>query len=719
MSGILMILIVFFPFCGAILSYLTGRKDKKVRDRVVAGVTIIEFLMMVLLLITNGTTINVMTLPGICQMGLSFEADGYRVVYGTIAAFMWMMSSLFSAEYFAHYRNRNRYYLFQLITLGATEAVFLSGDLYTTFIFFEIMSLASYVWVAQDERPESLRAGLTYLAVAVIGGLVMLMGLFLLYAKTGTLAIDALYEASQGKNVWPAALCMVFGFGAKAGAFPLHIWLPKAHPVAPAPASALLSGILTKTGIFGVLVISCKILFHDPVWGTFVLCIGVLTMFAGAVLAVFSIDFKRTLACSSVSQIGFILVGIGMQGLLGEENLLAVNGSMLHMVNHSLFKLTLFMVAGVIYMNLHKLDLNDIRGFGRKKPLLMLIYLSGALGIGGIPLFSGYISKTLIHEGIVEYIELLHEGHVQAILFDAVQMKIIEWIFLISGGMTVAYMTKLFVCVFIERNDDPDVQRTFDEMNGHYMNPVSAAVLSFCAILFPIFGCMPGQIMEKIADMSHGFMGFEGELGHIHYFSLTNLKGGVISILIGAYIYLVIVRMVLMRRKKDGTSRYMNYWPHYLDIEDHIYRPLLLTLIPTVCDVVFGFLNGLFDNLIKLIPLAGSIEGSFFNTIEDPLIIAMKERVYTGSIKPDEYEEGNVLTNCVGNLLNLCRNLLNKTFRRSNPVQKDFVHEMALVYTFFKENVGLIGRSLSYGLLLFCLGLCITLVYLLLKIRGM
>ena len=207
------------------------------------------------------------------------------------------------------------------------------------------------------------------------------MGLFLLYYQTGTLQISELYEACQGKNVYAAALCLLVGFGAKAGAFPLHIWLPKAHPVAPAPASALLSGILTKTGIFGILVISCQILFHDELWGTFILMIGVITMFLGALLAVFSIDFKRTLACSSVSQIGFILVGVGMQGLLAEENALAVRGTFLHMVNHSVFKLVLFMTAGVIYMNVHKLNLNEIRGFGKKKPLLAGIYLMGALGI--------------------------------------------------------------------------------------------------------------------------------------------------------------------------------------------------------------------------------------------------------------------------------------------------------------------------------------------------
>ena len=126
-------------------------------------------------------------------------------------------------------------------------------------------------------------------------------------------------------------------------------------------------------------------------------------MFGGALLAVFSVDLKRTLACSSMSQIGFILVGVGMQGLLGEENLPAVHGTLLHMVNHSLIKLVLFMAAGVVFMNVHALDLNEIRGFGRKKPLLKSVFLAGALAIGGIPLFSGYISKTLLHESILEY----------------------------------------------------------------------------------------------------------------------------------------------------------------------------------------------------------------------------------------------------------------------------------------------------------------------------
>lgn len=708
---------VFFPMAASIVSYLIGRKSKKLRDYAVSLTSIVEFILMVIVVVQYGAEGGSYTIPGVCGFGLHFTVDGFRALYGAIAAFMWMMTSLFSEEYFAHYRNRNRYYLFQLITLGATEAVFLSADLYTTFIFFEVMSFASYVWVAQDERKESLRAAATYLAVAVIGGLVMLMGLFLLYDQAGTLTISELYNACQGKNVYPAALCMFFGFGAKAGAFPLHIWLPKAHPVAPAPASALLSGILTKTGVFGILVISCQILLHDPVWGTFVLVIGVLTMVVGAVLALFSIDFKRTLACSSVSQIGFILTGVGMQGLLGEENALAVQGSFLHMMNHSLFKLVLFMAAGVIYMNLHKLDLNDIRGFGRKKPLLMGIYLCGALGIGGIPLFSGYVSKTLIHESIVEYIELLKEGAVASVLLGATDMKLIEWAFLISGGFTVAYMCKLFFAVFIEKNTDPAVQAKYDAMSGHYMNKKSAFALTVSAVLFPVMGILPHLTMDKAAGFVKGFF----KLEHIHevsYFSFVNLKGGLTSIAIGAVVYLVIGRLWMIRKEENGDTIYVNCWPKVLELEDYLYRPILLKVIPSVCGAVCFVLDHVVDFIAKILPIAGSVEASFFDTIVDTIVVFLRKTVYKDSPQPQELLEGNALTYQLGSFVNGVVGILNKTAWRERPNEKDYTHQYALVYTSFKENTSLIGRSLSYGLILFCLGLLATLVYLLLVLVG-
>ncbi|MBO7251965.1 MAG: sodium:proton antiporter, partial [Oscillospiraceae bacterium] len=221
----LLYLLIFMPMAAAVLSYLVGRRSKTARDLVMQAAVTAEFALS-LLLLCSGEEHLLVSIPGVCGMGLHFTVDGFRRIYVVIAALMWLVSGMFSPEYFAHYRNRNRYYLFLLVTLGATEAIFLSADLYTTFIFFEIMSLCSYVWVAQDEKLESLRAGGTYLAVAVLGGMVMLMGIFLLYHQVGTLMIEDLAVACQGKKPYAAALCMLVGFGAKAGAYPIHIWLP-------------------------------------------------------------------------------------------------------------------------------------------------------------------------------------------------------------------------------------------------------------------------------------------------------------------------------------------------------------------------------------------------------------------------------------------------------------------------------------------------------------
>ena len=698
---------VFMPMAAALLSYLLGRKTKAGRNAFVGAVVVLEFLFGLLLAVKGQGTESV--LPGICGMGLRFTVDGFRAVYVVIAAFMWMVTGLFSPDYFAHYRNRNRYYLFQLVTLGATEGIFLSADLYTTFVFFEIMSLASYVWVAQDEKEEALKAASTYLAVAVIGGLVMLMGLFLLYHQTGTLMIEALPAACAGKNVYAAAACLFVGFGAKAGAFPLHIWLPKAHPVAPAPASSLLSGILTKTGIFGILVISCKLLVRDEAWGTFTLLIGVVTMFLGAALALFSVDFKRTLACSSVSQIGFILVGVGMIGLLGEENLLAVRGTFLHMVNHSVFKLVLFLVAGVIYRNTHKLELNQIRGFGRKKPLLMAIYLMGALGIGGIPGWSGYVSKTLLHESIVEYLEA---GVAASRFFTAGSMRGIEWVFLISGGLTVAYMCKLFAAVFLEKNEDAAVQKAYDE-NKSYMKPLSAGVLALSAVIIPVLGLLPYFTMDRLADLAQGFMGAAHEGHQVHYFTWTNLKGGLISIAIGAAVYVVVARGWMMKKRANETRYYVNRWPGKLDLEERLYRPLLLKVLPGIFGRLCAVLDNMADVAVRVLKAVASFLAGVLDVAVDGVVVLLRKTIYADSPNRGELEEGNQMTHVLGVFLNRLEQLLNKTIWRNHQHKRDFEHWFVLKYAAFKENTTVIGRSLSYGLVLFCIGLCATLVYLL------
>lgn len=692
-ESIVLAVLVFYPFIGALISCLIGGKSEKLRDYFADFIAVSEFIITLVLFAVNRNNLYTgalaeydCALPGICGMGLNFTLESFRLLYIMIAAFMWMMTTIMSREYMKNHENRNRFYLFMLATLGATIGVFLSADLYTMFIFFEIMSFTSYVWVAQEETDAALKAASTYIAVAVIGGLVMLMGIFILYYALGTVRIRdllfaaALYEGNR-TLIYVAGACLLVGFGAKAGAFPLHIWLPKAHPVAPAPASALLSGILTKTGIFGILITSCNIFLWDAEWGKLILGIGVLTMFVGALLAVFSMDLKHTLACSSMSQIGFILIGVGMQGILGKENIIAVHGTLLHMVNHSLIKLVLFMAAGVVFMNAHALNLNDIRGFGRKKPLLKVIFLIGALAIGGVPLFGGYISKTLLHESILEY-----GGSI---------MSVVETIFLISGGLTVAYMTKLFVAVFVEKNKDEEKQKKYDNMK-HYMNVESGFALTASAVALFIWGLFPHAIMDRAARMGEAFMNIPlmsenagvssgaAQIEATAYFSFGNLKGALISIIIGVFVYILVVR-ILLRRKGE----YISVWPKWLDMEELIYKPLLLGFFP----MIFGIVSRICDSLVDIV------------------VVMLRKTLYKDSPLPHERSEGNAITELIGRLMNCMQSLRNRLWGRKNPTHTDFVHAVASGVDEFRESFIIIQRSLSFGLLMFGVGLALTLVY--------
>ncbi len=702
-------------------------------------------------------------IPGFCGLGLHLKLDGFRLVYVAMAILMWAVSGVFSTEYMAHYQNKKQYYLFFGLTFLATVGVFLSADLYTTFLFFEMMSFTSFVWVIFDQKKEAISAAKTYLAVAIIGGLVMLMGLFLLYDLLGTLEIEELLAAAgmavaEGKKarLYGAGGLLLFGFGAKAGCFPLHIWLPKAHPVAPAPASALLSGILTKTGVFGIIVVSCQIFGFDRAWGLLITVLGLITMFLGALLAMFSINLKRTLACSSVSQIGFIMTGIGMCGMLsaaGGNPSIAARGAFLHMVNHSLFKLVLFLCAGAIFMNLHQLDLNEIQGYGRKRPVLAACFLAGALGISGVPLWSGYISKTLLHESIVEYRELIAKGAVDLtfsartagtgavvrVLAEAGAESVsriewtefmainpwfwlaVEWIFLITGGMTVSYMLKLFVAIFVEKH--PKRQKEFDASAGGFMKNSSSLALGIPAVIITIMGLFPAWAMDRIADMGQGFFGVIGMAHNVHYFSLGNIKGSVLSIGIGIFLYVVVIRRLLANPVGEGREKRLEYqdrWPVGLDLEMLIYRPILLVFLPGVWGSVFGFLDrNLIPVVLSIFFAASSLVCRTMDHLADWMVVLARQTTHRQLKEKREQKEKDRLAKWIGTCLDyLPKGMADKRQERKKRIRQGQLYSDRVIWLMQKEEELLrtghmVEESFSFGLMLFCIGLCLTLGYLL------
>ena len=423
-----------------------------------------------------------------------------------------------------------------------------------------------------------------------------------------------------------------------------------------------------------------------------------------------------------MSQIGFILVGTGtavfLSGMTGsaaslpekavhfarESVELAHSGLILHMVNHSLIKLTLFMAAGVFVMNLGKLNLNEIRGYGRKKPLLLIPFALGALGISGVPFFNGYISKTLLHEGLVAAREAMENA---AYTSYAGLLHGIEWIFLISGGLTFAYMLKLFICVFVEK---PERESVSSSWNAPCMNCLSTAVLLLSAILLPLLG------QPAIAGTVAAWMAGEDVFAHFHAFSWTNLSGSLISLGIGACVYLLIVRRLLMRAPDPGASapassglpskQYADLWPRGLDLEDRIYRPLLLTVLPAIGGAVASVFaeNKILRPLCRMLFRAGGAVASAF--AENRILIPLCRALFCA---------GGILAQFFSVSTDGLLILFHDTFMRERVVRADRIRFRRLrsIQKSLARAYSTISMNFSFGLMMTCLGIIVILAVIL------
>lgn len=712
-SGLL--LLILLPMIGGLVSrFLAGEEQNNQRrmrasELVFAAVSPLTLGLAAYYAFRPVDGIPKLTVSKICGKGMTFSMTGFRTVYVLVALIAWSVSCLFALWYMRNEENKGRYFCYTLVTLGSTLGVFLSADLYTTFIFFEVMSLASYVWVVHEEDKEAVRASKTYLAVAVMGGLVMLMGIFILVNGAGTTDMDrvAAFIRSQNERteIRAAVFCLLFGFGAKAGAFPLHIWLPKAHPVAPAPASALLSGILTKAGMFGVLLISGQFLVGDEAFGKLLMIIAVCTMLIGAVIALFSVDIKHILACSSVSQIGFMLCGAAAMCIMKEEQWLAVSGTVLHMLNHSFFKLLLFLLAGVAVHDLKSRDLNVLRGFGAGKPWHMLLFMSGAFGIAGVPGFSGFVSKSMIHESLVLCYKETGE----------ISFRVTEILFLIAGGCTAAYMLKLFLVLFFKK-PSKDVE-AFNASGKKYLSKPCLILLSIPAALIYLAGTLPEYLMLPVANRASDITVFGVARERFRVFTGENFKGGLISLTIGAALWFFVVKPLITKQVSKKETVYVNRFPKKLDLEQAIYRPVLLKLLPGLFGGICRIAETVTEKAAIGLFLLGKRICGLADRTPELCITGVRRTVLRPVCETTTVSTARKFSIVTGGFMNAVSAFLARIFKKKTK-RTDNVERVYRGLNDMSETAKLVTRSLSYGLLAFCAGLLAMLVYLLYCLRG-
>ena len=301
----------------------------------------------------------------------------------------------------------DRYFGFYLIVMGVLIGLDHAGNLITLYLFFELMTLSSLPLVLHTLTHDAVMAGLKYLFYSVAGAFLALFGIFYLYAhgaglpfcEGGYLMVLDAYSGS-GKMTLLVLMLMIVGFGTKAGMFPLHGWLPTAHPVAPAPASAVLSGIITKSGVLAIIRVVFYAVGADVLRGSWVqytwMTLALITVFMGSMMAYKEQVLKKRLAYSTVSQVSYILFGLSV---LNQDGMV---GALSHFVFHSVVKDCLFLVAGVIIYKTGKKTVKELTGIGKEMPITMWCFTLVSITLVGIPPTSGFISKWYLAEGSLQ-----------------------------------------------------------------------------------------------------------------------------------------------------------------------------------------------------------------------------------------------------------------------------------------------------------------------------
>ena len=421
----------------------------------------------------------------------SFRADEMSWIFAIMTTVVFLLAGIYSFGYMSHDEHKKRYACFYLLVYFILLGLDFSANLITMYLFYELMTLSSMPLILHDLKKESVSAAMKYLYYSIAGAFLALFGIFVLsrYAPSMDFVPGGHFTAGNVSNqgLILGALClMVIGFGAKAGLFPLHAWLPIAHPVAPAPASAVLSGVVVKSGVLAMIRTVFYVVGADMVRGSFVqtvwMVLTLLTIVMGSTRAFHENVFKKRLAYSTVSQLSYVLFGLSTLHPVG------VAGSLLHVLFHSVAKSLLFMSAGSVIHQSGKTKVSELRGIGRQMPVTLACFTLGSLSLVGIPPFAGFFSKWYLANGSL-----------------ASEIPVFGWlgpvVLLLSALLTAGYLFPIAVQGFLpgkayDRNPEKKCEA------GLTMT-IPMMILAALALLLGVFST---GIIEFVSQLAAGLM---------------------------------------------------------------------------------------------------------------------------------------------------------------------------------------------------------------------
>lgn len=464
---------ILLPMLGAIPVFFMQQRSR--RSIYISALLSLEVL---LLLLVDWSSAPVRLFAMNSDIVLSLGADAVGRFFALLVSAIWLIVGIFAFDYMEHEEHRSRLFGFYVMSLGALIGICLSANLVTLYMFYEMMTLLTVPFVIHSGTKEAVRAGIKYLGFSVCGAALGLLGLFFLsgYWSTDLFTAGGVLDASlvaghEGALV-AAFFLMILGFGAKAGLFPLFAWLPTAHPVAPSPASAVLSGLITKMGVLAIIRVVYFQFGVDFVAGTWAqqaaLWLAIFTIFMGSMLAYKEKVLKKRLAYSTVSNVSYVLFGLL---LLSPEGL---TGALLQIFFHAIAKNGLFLCAGAIifYTGITRTD--ALRGIGKKLPVSMWAFALCSLSLIGIPPTGGFVAKW--------YLAQAGLGFGAAGVFGVA-------ILMVSALLTAGYLLPIITSAFFPGSD-----YDYSEVKVCEKSWLMRVPLLILAVALVIVGMFPGLV---------------------------------------------------------------------------------------------------------------------------------------------------------------------------------------------------------------------------------
>ncbi|MFM2481446.1 hydrogenase 4 subunit B [Celerinatantimonas sp. YJH-8] len=429
---------------------------------------------------------------------LTIRLDMLAAFMVLVISLLVVVSSIYSLSYLQEYRGKGAWAMgfFMNLFIASMIALVVVDNAFYFIVLFEAMSLTSYFLVISEQNKEAVNAGLLYFFIAHAGSVLIMIAFFLLYRHSTSLDFadfrNAQLSTPQASAVF---LLAFFGFGAKAGMLPLHGWLPRAHPAAPSHASALMSGVMVKIGVFGIIKVGIDLLGASEVWwGVVVLAFGAVSSVLGVLYALAEHDIKRLLAYHTVENIGIILmgVGVGMIGIATHHPLLAalgLLGGLYHLINHAVFKGLLFLGAGSVIYRLGTKDMEKMGGLAKLMPRTALAFLIGCMAISALPPLNGFVSEWFTYQSLFT---LSHDGNFFLQIAGPIGIVMLA----ITGALAAMCFVKVYGVSFCGA---PRSEAAANAREVPASMTIAMGLLAICCVILGLGASWIAPVMNQIA----------------------------------------------------------------------------------------------------------------------------------------------------------------------------------------------------------------------------